>query len=71
MYPYHNRIKQRIANGELIGYELVEKYKDISPCLLLFFRTEPNIRPIRAHRFNEYQTLLNIDLLPKSKPPAD
>lgn len=69
MYPYHNRIKQRMANGDLIGYELVEKYKDISPCLLLYFATEPNIRPIRQHRFKEYQELLKIKL--NSLPDAD
>ncbi len=55
MYPYHNRIKQRIKNNELIKYEYVEKYKNISPCLLLFFSTEPKIRPIREHRFDEYE----------------
>lgn len=59
MYPYHNKIKQRISNNELIRYEYVEKYKGISPCLLLYFNTEPRIRPIRAHRFEEYETLLN------------
>ncbi|HNP19138.1 MAG TPA: hypothetical protein PKL31_11925 [Fulvivirga sp.] len=59
MYPYHNRIKQRINNGELIGHEYVEKYKNISPCLLLHFSTEPKIRPIREHRFMEYEVILN------------
>ena len=58
MYPYHNKIKQRIKNNELSGYEYVEKYKNISPCLLLYFITEPKIRPIRAHRFDEYEALL-------------
>jgi hypothetical protein len=58
MYPYHNKIKQRIQNQELVGYEYVEKYKNISPCLLLHFDTEPKIRPIRAHRFEEYENLL-------------
>ena len=58
MYPYHNKIKQRIKNKELTGYEYVEKYKNISPCLLLYFDTEPKIRPIREHRFNEYQEIL-------------
>ncbi len=57
MYPYHNKIKQRIANKELIRYEYVEKYKNISPCLLLHFETEPLIRPIREHRFAEYEEL--------------
>ncbi len=63
MYPYHNRIKKRIANGELNRYEFVEKYKNISPCLVLYFKTEPYIRPIRVHRFKEYENLLkNISL---------
>lgn len=60
MYPYHNKIKQRIKNNELTGYEYVETYKSISPCLLLYFDTEPKIKPIREHRFKEYEELLNI-----------
>jgi hypothetical protein len=59
MYPYHNKIKQRIANNELVKYEYVESYKNISPCLLLHFETEPYIRPIRENRFKEYEALLN------------
>ena len=58
MYPYHNKIKQRIRNQEMIKYEYVNKYKNISPCLLLYFNTEPKIRPIRKHRFQEYEKLL-------------
>ncbi|WP_313360147.1 hypothetical protein [Empedobacter sp.] len=61
MYPYHNKIKQRINNGELVSLEFVEKYKNISPCLVLFFKTEPFIRPIREHRFSEYRQLLKIE----------
>lgn len=57
MYPYHNKIKQRIRQGELIYYEYVDRYKDIAPCLLLHFSTEPTIRPIRQHRFTEYEQL--------------
>jgi hypothetical protein len=60
MYPYHNKIKQRIANGELIGFEFAESYKRISPVLLLRFSTEPKIRPIREHRFDEYIKLLKL-----------
>lgn len=59
MYPYHNKIKQRIKNKELVSYEYVDKYKTISPCLLLHFSTEPKIRPIREHRFEEYNVLLS------------
>lgn len=58
MYPYHNKIKQRINSGELIRYEYVAKYKHIAPCLLLYFSTEPYIRPIRVHRFEEYEEIL-------------
>jgi len=60
MYPYHNKIKQRIKNKELIGYEYVGAYKKINPCLLLYFYTEPKIRPIRQHRFKEYEAILEI-----------
>ena len=58
MYPYHNKIKQRIKNQELIRFEYVDRYKKIEPCLLLHFSTEPFIRPIREHRFKEYEKLL-------------
>jgi hypothetical protein len=60
MYSYHNRIKQRINNLELTGFEYVKQYKDIKPCLLLYFDTEPRVRPIRAHKFAFYEKLLNI-----------
>lgn len=59
MYPYHNKIKQRINNNELIKYEYVEVYKGINPCLVLHFETEPKTRPIREHRFKEYEEILN------------
>ena len=55
MYPYHNKIKQRIRNKELLRYEYVERYKQIAPCLVLHFSTEPRIRPVREHRFEEYE----------------
>lgn len=59
-YGYHQKIKQRINNDELIDFEFVEQYKDIKPCLLLHFHTEPKLRPIRQHRFEQYEKLLNI-----------
>ena len=55
MYPYHNKIKQRIKNNELVKYEYIDMYKNISPCLLLHFSTAPKVRPIRKHRFDEYE----------------
>ncbi len=58
MYPYHNSIKKRIRNGELIGYEYVENYKNIGKCLLLYFCTPPFERPIRPHKYHEYSDIL-------------
>lgn len=62
MYPYHNIIKRRIQNGELVGYKFVDNYKGIGECLLLFFDTPPFVRPIRPHKYSEY-----INILPEQK----
>lgn len=58
MYSYHNTIKKRIKNGELIDFEFVKSYKNIGDCLLLYFDSPPFIRPIRPHRYKEYIYLL-------------
>lgn len=58
MYPYHNRIKQRIKNGELIGFRFVDDYPRIGEALVLVFRTNPILRPIRPHRWIEYVGIL-------------
>ncbi|MFT6814751.1 MAG: hypothetical protein ACJAZ3_000644 [Sphingobacteriales bacterium] len=55
MYPYHNKIKQWINIKELVKFEYVDSYKNISPCLVLHFSTEPLIRPIKEQRFDEYE----------------
>lgn len=58
MYPYHNRIKQRIRNGELIGYKFVEDYPKIGECLVLQFSTCPPLRPVRPHKYVDYVDIL-------------
>lgn len=58
MYLYHNTIKKRIKNGELIGYVFVNNYKNIGECLLLHFSTPPFEKPIRPHKYNEYIDIL-------------
>ena len=70
MYPYHNKIKSRINNNEMLHYEYVPQYKNISPCLLLHFRTEPFIRPIREHRFAEYEAFFRERALAASPSPS-
>jgi hypothetical protein len=58
MYPYHNRIKQRIKNGELVGYEFCTDYPKIGECLVLKFNTLPALRPIRPNRYVDYVDIL-------------
>lgn len=58
MYPYHNRIKQRIANGELVDHYYTHNYPRIGEALVLVFSTAPHLRPIRPHRYAEYEELL-------------
>ena len=55
MYSYHNRIKQRIRNGELIDHYWTACYPNIGEALVLVFKTEPFLRPIRPHKWDEYQ----------------
>lgn len=58
VYPYHNKIRNRIKKGELTGYSFVNDYNGIKPCLLLYFSTFPHVRPIRSYRFIEYLPIL-------------
>ena len=57
-YAYHNRIKQRIRNGELIGSDFVKNYPHIGECMVLHFSTPPFIRPIKPSRYVEYLDIL-------------
>lgn len=59
MYPYHNRILQRIKNNELISWYEEENYKKIGKCIILLFKTSPFIRPIRPKAYFKYQNYLN------------
>lgn len=54
MYPYHNRIKQRIANGELVGIEQGSG----EFAIVFVFSTPPFTRPIRPHALWRYEEIL-------------
>ena len=58
MYPYHNKIKQRIRAGELLDYTFVQDYPPIGECLLLSFSTPPYLRPVWPYRYGEYKDIL-------------
>lgn len=58
MYPYHNKIKQRIRAGELVGHYFTDNYQRIGEALVLVFNTVPFLRPIRPHRWADYVDIL-------------
>lgn len=58
MYPYHNRIKQRIRAGELLDHYYTDNYPRIGKALVLVFSTPTMFRPIRPHRWAEYESIL-------------
>lgn len=58
MYPYHNRIKQRINNGELIGFEKGNG----EFAIILLFSTQTFTRPIRPHALWQYKDILNLEV---------
>lgn len=54
MYPYHNRIIQRIKNDELVSVE-----KGSGEFFAVFvFNTYPYTRPIREHAVFRYEKIL-------------
>lgn len=57
MYPYHNKILQRIRQGELIG---VEKSKDSRFAFVLIFATQPITRPVREHAVKRYMSVEKV-----------
>lgn len=56
-YNYHGRVKKLIETGHLTGYEYLDSYNGISPCLLLYFDNHRPM-PIRDYRWAEYSELL-------------
>lgn len=57
-FNYHAKAKKLIKDGHLVYWEIVEKYHNISPALVLYFDNEKPM-PIREHRFDEYLEILN------------
>lgn len=56
-FNYHAKVKNLIKNGEATGYEILESYHNISPCLLIYFKNNKPM-PIRLNHFDEYIKLL-------------
>lgn len=60
MFPYHNQIKAWIKAGKLVSFEYVDAYKfsDGKAKALLLYFNNGKVKPIREHRFPEYDAIL-------------
>jgi hypothetical protein len=56
-FNYHAKAKQLIADGHLTRFEIVDKWNNISPALVLHFDNNKPM-PIREYRFDEYLSIL-------------
>ncbi|MDE7440473.1 MAG: thermostable hemolysin delta-VPH [Clostridia bacterium] len=56
-FNYHAKAQNQIKGGHCVKAEVVQKYNNISPALILYFDNNMPM-PIRLHRFNEYFELL-------------
>lgn len=70
MYPYHNKIRQRIKAGELIDHYFVDDYPGIGEALVLVINTQPFVRPIRPHKWHEHVDILADWSKTKEPPPG-
>ena len=60
-FNYHGTAKKLIREGKLRDFCFAERYKNISPALLLFFDDPSHpVMPIREHKWEEYLPLLEI-----------
>ena len=56
-FNYHAKVKKLLLQGHAVGYEMLENYHQISPCLLIYF-DDGRAMPIRENMFAEYFFLL-------------
>lgn len=57
-FNYHAKAKNKIKNGELKNYEIVDRHNAIAPALVLTF-IDGTVMPIRQHKWEEYITYIN------------
>ena len=57
-YNYHGQAHKLIAEGHLIGYEIVDQWNNIKPALVLYFDNHKPM-PIRSYRWDEYLKGMN------------
>lgn len=55
-FNYHAKAKNLIATGHLVRFEIVPKWGNISPALVLYFDNNRPM-PIREYRWEEYSEI--------------
>lgn len=58
MNAKYEKLKERILNNELVGYEYVEKFKNNHPGLILFFKGESKMHTIAHEGVEEFKDLV-------------
>lgn len=56
-FNYHAKAQNLIKTGHCVKAQVVNRYKDICPALVLYFDNHIPM-PVRLHRFDEYFALL-------------
>ncbi len=57
-FNYHGRVKQKLKTGDLERFEIVERWNDISPALVLHF-SDGEAYPIRETYWDEYLDIIS------------
>ena len=56
-FNYHAKIKRLINEKELVDYKIVDKWNNISPALVLFFKSSRPM-PVRKEKWEYYLKIL-------------
>ena len=56
-FNYHAKIKRLINEKELVDYKIVDKWNNISPALVLFFKSNRPM-PVRKDKWDYYLKIL-------------
>lgn len=57
-FNYHAKAQRLIKEGHLLRFEIVPRWGEIAPALVLYFDNNKPM-PIREHKFAEYIELIN------------
>lgn len=57
-YNYHAKIKKLIAEGHMVDYQVMPRWKAIAPALVIYFDNNKPM-PIRKYRWEEYWDILD------------